>query len=185
LCNIYISSKQYFFSLSAQLFANSEELEEIRTYKKTGATTAEVLIQNADTQAAMYIDGNENAQFISELLEDSQSPLSKLAKEIQDEMCGDMTDEEDMPLDYSCGYVDLSNTVMTSYGRGGWMSAGASYTFFMGFRHAGTGRFFESTHMITIHESVEATVDENYEPNGEMVKYLEFGKIKKLEVDQE
>ena len=164
-------------TLSANVFAG-----ETRTYKKTSATEATVTIQTEETdgtQAASYNDGKENKKFIAELLKDANSPLFKIARQIELENCEATSTSEDPVVD-TCGAVTATEDVLTSFGRGGWQESSAGYTFFLGFTNQGTGRFFGVSHMITIYEEATAQTNEDYEYSGVVVKTYSLGPIKKI-----
>lgn len=166
-------------TLSNNLFADTET----RTYKKISATEATVTIKTEETdgaQAAGYVDAQENERFISELLKDPASPLYKIAKKIENDMCDSESTPDNSWID-GCGEVTITKEVRTSFGRGGWASAGAGYTFFVGFTSDGTGRFFDVSYMVTIGESADAQTDDNGEYNGIVIKSLSLAEVKKLE----
>lgn len=169
-----------FLSLSSFAFA-----DETRTYEKVSEVDALVTIQTEETdgtQAAMYVDGKENDRFVQEMLKDKTSPLSEVKKQIEMEMCQETSTDDRGWID-GCGEVTITEMVRTSFGRGGWMSAGASYTFFMGFTQDGTGRFFDVSHMVTIEEMTEAQVDEQDKYNGFVKKFLSLSSIKETKVN--
>lgn len=156
--------------------------EDKRTFKKLSEKDAEVTIKTEETnstQAAAYVDAKENAQFIKMLLQDKSSDLSKLKTSIELENCQQTSTDENPWID-GCGEVTITPEVATAFGRGGWMSAGASYTFFVGFTNAGTGHFFTATHMVTMSEDAEAQVDGNFEYTGVILKHLTLDAITKL-----
>jgi|GEM_PF-615687 len=165
------------FFLTLPAFATEQ-----RQFQKVDANTAVVKIiteERDSTQVANYIDAQENAQYLLMLLADHQSKLSLLMKQIQQDNCGTTTEAPDGWID-GCGGAEITDFVRTSFGRGGWMEAGAGYTFFVGFRSAGTGRFFESTYMVTFFEHGVADVDQNGEYLGSITKDLTFGTVTKL-----
>ena len=166
-------------SISANIHAN-----ETRTYAKDSGVQATVTIKTEEvdsTQAAAYVDAKENKKFIADLLADPTSQLYKIKKEIELANCEETSTAEESWID-GCGEVTITEEVRTSFGRGGWMSAGAGYTFFVGFTSDGTGRFFNSTYMVTISESVEAqTNNESFDYNGVIIKTLTLDEIRKLE----
>lgn len=156
--------------------------EEKRTFKKLSEKDAEVTIQTEETdstQAAVYVDGQENSTFINMLLKDKSSDLSKLKRSIELENCEETSTDENSWID-GCGEVTITSEVRTSFGRGGWMSAGATYAFFVGFTMDGSGRFFSATHMVTISEEAEAQTDGDFEYNGIVMKHLTLDEIAKL-----
>lgn len=156
--------------------------DETRIYKKVSSTEALVTInteETSGTQAAQYVDAQENEKFISELLKDESSPLAKLVKEIELQNCEATSTSENTWID-GCGEVRITKTLMTSFGRGGWASAGAGYTFFVGFVSDGTGRFFDVSHMVTIYESADAQTNDDYDYSGVVLKTLSLHEIKKL-----
>lgn len=176
--------KSLILGLLVLSLANNTFASETRTYKKVSSTEATVVIKTEETeytQAAGYVDGQENEKFISELLKDSSSPLAKIVKEIELANCEQTSTPENTWID-GCGEVTITKEVRTSFGRGGWASAGAGYTFFVGFTSDGTGRFFDVSHMVTIFESADAqTNEETADYNGEIIKTLQLSDIKKLE----
>ncbi|WII71892.1 hypothetical protein QJS83_15620 [Bdellovibrio sp. 22V] len=160
-------------------FVFSAHADDVRTFSKLGPNTALVKIDTEDkegTQAAMYIDGIENQEFITMMLADPTSSLSILRKQIETENCPDEvpTPEGHIP---GCGEVEFTPIVQTAFGRGGWMEAAATYTFFVGFRFEGTGHYFESTHMVSFSERAEAQVDDNMDYLGVVLKTLNLEKI--------
>ncbi len=165
-------------SLSSNLYAS----EETRAYKKISNTEALVTINTEETdgtQAAAYVDGKENDSFINDLLKDQTSPLAKLVKEIELKNCEATSTPDNTWID-GCGEVRITKLTLTSFGRGGWASAGARYTFFVGFVSDGTGRFFDVSHMVTISETADAQTNEKYDYSGVVLKTLSLLDIKKL-----
>lgn len=159
--------------------------EEVREYKKTSSTEALVTIHTEEqdnTQAAAYVDAQENDKFISDLQKDPQSSLAKLIKEIELRNC-DATSTPDKSWIDGCGEITITKEVKTGFGRGGWASAGASYKFFVGFTSDGSGRFFSVSHMVTISESAEAQVDGDYNYSGVVLKTLTLDNITKIAED--
>ena len=153
---------------------------EKRIYTKLNSREARVVIATSDidlVQAASYVDGYENEKFINDMLNDKNSILFKLKSEIEKESCIGMNKVERE----ECGHVTLTSEVKTSFGRNGWMSAGGSYTFFVGFTFNGTGRFFEATHMVVISETAEAQVKKDGKYSGVITKSLYLVKIKKID----
>ncbi|MDD4976414.1 MAG: hypothetical protein PHY93_18800 [Bacteriovorax sp.] len=159
--------------------------EEIRTFNKLNASQAEVIIQTEETdatQAAMYVDGKENEQFIKMLLQDKTSDLARLKAKIELDNC-DQNSTDENPWITGCGEVTITSEVKTAFGRGGWMSGSANYTFFVGFTEDGSGRFFEATYMVKISEDAEAQVNGDFKYNGIIKKYLSFDKISALPIE--
>jgi len=157
---------------------------EKRTYTKKNSQEASVVIitdEQDSTQAAMYVDGKENARFIDEMLRDSKSKLFKLRQAIELENCGTTSTTPEARRIDGCGEVTITKEIRTSFGRGGWASGGAGYTFFVGFTSEGSGRFFDVSHMAVIFEDVEANTKENGDYAGSVVKTLNLEKIIKLE----
>jgi hypothetical protein len=163
-------------------FLVSAAQAEMREFKKHDANSAEVIITTDEkdyTQAAVYLDGQENAKLLSMVLADPASELSKLKLEIELDNCeaNSTPDDDWVP---QCGQVEFSELVKTSFGRGGWAEGQAGYSFFIGFRMQGTGRFLESLYLVTIVETVVAAQDENYNYQGTITKTLNVGTIQKL-----
>lgn len=149
---------------------------------KTGANSATVRIETEEkdgTQVAAYIDASEMPEFIQIMLNDPTSELSKIKRELEMENCQETSTTPDGYIP-QCGAVEWTDLVQTSFGRGGWMSAGAAYTLFVGFRFDGTGRFFESTHMVVLSESAEAVVDSDMNYTGFITKDLRLEKAERL-----
>jgi hypothetical protein len=168
--------------LLSTLSFNLHAEEETRTFLKLSENEAQVTIKTEETdstQAAVYVDGQENSIFINMLLKDKTSKLSKLKASIEMENCETTSTDENPWID-GCGEVTITSEVRTAFGRGGWMSAGAVYTFFVGFTNAGTGRFFTATHMVNMSEESEAQIDGDYEYNGIVLKHLALDEIIKL-----
>lgn len=176
--------KSLLLGLLVLTLSNAALAGETRTYKKLSSSEATVTIKTEETeytQAAGYVDGQENEKFIADLLKDPSSPLAKVAREIEQENCGETSTADNSWID-GCGEVTITKEVRTSFGRGGWASAGAGYTFFIGFTSDGTGRFFDVSHMVTIFESADAQTDaETFDYNGEIIKSLGLVEIKKLD----
>lgn len=152
------------------------------SYTKMDANSAQVIIATGpegESQAAVLVNGEQNQQFIDELLKDKSSKLAQLKAQIEMENCETTSTDTETYID-GCGEVRITPAVVTSFGRGGWASAGAGYTFFVGFVEAGTGRFFEATYMIKMSESVEAIGGENDEFDGTFLKLLTLDEVKKL-----
>lgn len=87
--------------------------------------------------------------------------LKKLIAEIYKEN-GCTTDGKAIGEDYFCGElneVSEDNTVLWSYGRGGWASAGATRKSFLTFTTAGSGAFTEPVLEITTSVDVDSTSD--------------------------
>ena len=165
-------------SLSTLSFA--EEAKQV--YKQINAEEAEVTVTLTEEdfgQTATYVDGAQNEKFIEQLLKDKNSKLFALKAQIEKENCEENSTDENPWID-GCGQVEVTKEVLTSFGRGGWAGAGAYYTFFLGFRSAGTGRFFETTHMVQIMEDVNAVTKDDGEFAGQFIKTLKLETIKKL-----
>jgi hypothetical protein len=159
--------------------------EELRTYKKDSNLQATITIQTEETdstQAAIYVDEKENKKFIDDLLSDPNSLLAQLKSKIELENCEANSTLENTWID-GCGEVTVTEFVRTSFGRGGWASAGASYTFFVGFTSDGTGRFFDVSHMVTISESADAQTNNDGDYNGIVIKTLTLDSIKSLNTE--
>lgn len=166
-------------------FSSGASAGEVRSFMKVDAERAIVKIQTEDrqaVQAAAYADGAENEQFVRMLLEEPTSRLSLLRKQIEDHNCESEAARLDGWID-DCGIVEWTPAVQTSFARGGWMAAGAQYSFFVGFRHAGTGRMFDVTHMVVLQEDVTADVVEEMSPTGSLTKELSVVKILRLPTD--
>ena len=169
--------------LSYATLSIADESIETRTYKQISETDALVIIKTEEqdgTQAASYVDGAENNRFVKEMLKNKKSPLAELKKKIELEICETTSTEENNWIE-ACGEVTITEMVRTSFGRGGWMSAGASYTFFVGFTHDGTGHFFEVTHMVKIEEMVEAEMDTDMNYKGIINKHLSLSGISEMD----
>jgi hypothetical protein len=171
------------FMLSAFIFniAMADESYKL-TYTKLDADNAQVLIEtgaNGESQAAVLVNGDYNQKFLDEMLKDKNSKLSKLKAQIEIENCEENSTDENPYID-GCGEVQITNSVETSFGRGGWASAGAGYSFFVGFRNSGSGRFFEATYLVNFSEGVEAIGGANDEFDGTFLKTLSLNSIKKL-----
>lgn len=158
--------------------------ETTKKYEQASDISATVTINTEEqdsTQAAMYVDASDNKQFIQEMLKLQGSPLAELKKKIELENCEQTSTPGNDWID-GCGQVVITEEVRTSFGRGGWMSAGAGYTFFVGFMSDGSGRFFEATHMVKIFEDCEAqTKEDTGEYNGVVLKLLSLEGIKELD----
>lgn len=156
--------------------------QESRNYTKISSSEATVTIKTEETdstQGAVYLDGAENERFIQDLLLDNNSELAKLKSKLEMDNCGELS-SKDSPWINGCGEVEITDLVRTSFGRGGWFGGYAGYTFFIGFRNDGTGRYFESSHMVTIFEGTEAQTNENGDYSGVVEKTLSLGQITEL-----
>lgn len=156
---------------------------EKRTYAKMNSSEAQVRIETEErdsVQAAVYADGLENTKFIQDMLNDKKSILYKLKSDIEKENCNKNSTSEKTWID-GCGEVTLTREVRTSFGRGGWMSGGGSYTFFVGFTNDGSGRFFDVSHMVIISESAEAQTKKDGNYSGIIIKSLNLVKIKRID----
>ena len=157
--------------ISSLIFSSLSYAADKREFSKVNADEAAVKITTEDTstpQAAMYVDGVENAQYISMMLADPKSQLAILAAKIAKESC----DPDD-----KCGDVELTNTVMTAFNRGGWQEGHGERTFFVGFRFYGSGLEFTSSHMVTFAEDVVADVDQNDDYVGTIRKTLKLIRV--------
>lgn len=139
-------------------FAGMAQAVESRKIEKIDSEKVQVHIITEEpdgVQAAMYVDGDEIETFIQMLLLDSSSRLAQVRDHLEQEICAPAAVRYGGWIE-DCGAVELTPAVQTSFARAGWMSAGAQYTFFVGFRHAGSGRMFDVSYMVTIREDVEA-----------------------------
>lgn len=156
--------------------------QDSRTYTKVSSSKAIVTINTPDedsVQAAIYLDGAENEKFIQDLLKDKNSELAKLKAKLELENCGEVSTDDNAWID-GCGEVHISDAVNTDFGRSGWMGGFSGYSFFVGFRSDGTGRFLSSNHLVQIFESTEALVDTEGEYTKTVEKTLSLGKIIEL-----
>lgn len=163
------------------LFLTLSAHAEQRVFTKTGPTSASVKItpDNPEyVQAAEYVDAAENDAFLQMMLKDKNSPLANIRKQLELENCEKESSDGEW-ID-GCGQVEFTNYVQTSFGRGGWMSADAAYTFFIGFRHDGTGSYFDASYMVTIIEDVEADKKEDMSYSDTLTKILILKNTTKL-----
>lgn len=173
------------FFLSLILVSSSLLAEEKRSYKKLSPEQAEVVIttqEQESTQASTYVDGAEVGRFLSELFLDEHSRLFELKRQIEWENCHEKSSHESNQIP-GCGSVEWTPWVMTSFGRGGWDISAASYTFFIGFRSEGTGRFFDGSAMVTLTEDVQAQTTPEGQYTGSVLKELELGKITRIPIN--
>lgn len=169
------------FAIFSILFLTLSAQAEQRTFEKTSPASANVKIISDDpdaVQAAQFVDAAENNMFVEIMLKDKNSPLSEIRKKLELENCHE--ESSDGGWIDQCGQVEITDSIQTYFGRGGWMSAGAAYTFFVGFRHDGTGRYFSSAYMVTITEDVEANTNEDMSYNGSLTKSLNLKDAVKL-----
>ncbi len=154
---------------------------DLRSYNYSNSVAKIEIIDGEDSsgQATTLLDGEENQKFIKSLLNDPNSELAKLKSKLELQYCEENSSDDSEWIS-GCGGVELTSLVSTSFNRGGWMGGARGYSFFVGFRHDGSGRFFESEYLVTIVESVEAQVDDNYEYQGKNIKTIELVKIQKL-----
>lgn len=158
---------------------------ETRIFSKVDKERAIVKIhteKQEGIQAAAYVDGAENEKFVKMLLAEPTSRLSQLRKQIEDKNCDFEAARFQGWID-DCGIVEWTPAVQTSFLRGGWMIAGGQYSFFMGFRQAGTGRMFDVTYMVVIQEEVSADVVDEMASTGSLTKELSVVKILHLPID--
>ena len=172
--------------LATLLFAQTAFAEETKKFEMVSDMAALVTIHTDEEaiQAAGWVDGSDNQQFIDELLRMEGSALNKLKKQIELENC-DSNSTPDNSWIEGCGEVTITKEVRTSFGRGGWASAGAGYTFFVGFTSDGTGRFFNSSHMVTILEDIEAQTNEEGDFNGTLFKYVSLSNIQEVRTEDQ
>jgi hypothetical protein len=148
---------------------------EKRTYTQFNSSEARIFIDTgneANIQASTYVDALENHTFIRQLLSDPKSKLYQLKLSIEKENCNQIAE---------CGDVTITTEVRTSFGRGGWDTAGASYIFFVGFTNVGSGKYFDVSRMVTLSETVEAQTNKDGTYKGTIIKTLQLGQIKKID----
>lgn len=148
--------------LGSFVFSSVALAAESRQFTKVDTERAVVKIvtdEGQGVQAAVFVDGEENEKFMKMLLEEPNSRLASLRDELEKENCDPSAQRYDSWIE-DCGSVEFTDPVQTSFARGGWMSAGAQYTYFVGFRHAGTGHIFEATYMVVIQEEVNAEMNQ-------------------------
>lgn len=159
---------------------------EQRTYIKYNSSEARVIIktdgQNA-IEASTYVDAQENEKFIQDLLNDKNSKLNELKVAIENENCQQFSSHTKSQI-IGCGEVTITKEVRTSYGKGGWDMAGSSYSFFVGFTNEGSGRYFDTSYMVTISEVVEAQTNKDGTYAGTVIKTLNLGPIKRIDIGQ-
>ena len=175
--------KQLFSTFLLVSLMGSIQAAETRAYTKINSSEATVVIateERSSTQAAIYVDGKENERFIQEMFKDSKSKLFQIRQAIEKENCNKNSTPDKTWID-GCGEVTLTKEVRTAFGRGGWASGAAGYTFFIGFTSEGSGRFFDVSHMAIISEDVEAQTTSTGDYAGKVVKKLSMGKIIKLD----
>lgn len=151
---------------------------DLRIYKRIDSFQSQVFITpeyQSEIQASSYTDGKENKRFIDDLFRDDSSLLFKLKQQIKSTNCPEIAGADD------CGEVEATDLVMTSFARGGWDICGAVYSFFLGFRHSGSGRFFTVSYLISVSEEVEAQTDASGEFTGTLIKTLNLGHITPIE----
>lgn len=156
---------------------------EKRTYTKINSSEAQVKIETEQkdfTQVENYLDGLENTKFIQDMLNDKKSILFKLISEIEIENCHQPVIANKL-LTGDCGEVTLTKEVRTSFGVSNDMSGGGTYTFFVGFTNAGSGKYFDVSHMVTISERAEAQTLKDGRYSGVVLKSLYLVKIKSIE----
>ncbi|MCB0348739.1 MAG: hypothetical protein KDD37_07880, partial [Bdellovibrionales bacterium] len=150
--------------------------DQVGPLTKVSANSASVSIQTEDaesTQAAYYVNGAEINAMIDMMLSDPTSELSKLKTKILTENCDDLED-----LDVCGEFIVSKDRTMTSFGRGGWMDAGATYSVFVGFLASGTGHFLELSHIVMINESAEADLkDDGFTYAGTVTKKIALQRI--------
>lgn len=175
--------KKALLVLTGLILSLSAHAEEKRTFKKIDANTATVTIDTGDaaggTQAAGYVDAQENKQYIEMMLNDPTSKIGAIKYQMEQDTCQAHSTPDNSWI-AGCGEVHITDAVLTSFGRGGWMGAGGGYTFFLGFLDDGTGHFFSSYYSVWIEEGVEAQTDDKGEFTGVLVKTLSLKDVVKL-----
>lgn len=163
------------------MFLNFLAHAEQRSFIKSSPDLAVVQIgtdsAQQGVQAAQFVDGMENKQYIQMMLADKASQLARIRSQLELDSCG--KESKNGEWIKSCGQVEVTDFVRTSFGRLGWGMAGASYTFFIGFRMDGSGQYFSSHYMVTVNETVEANTN-NGKYSGSLNKNLGLENISKL-----
>ena len=121
-------------------------------------------IQNADAgQAIAYIDESRLPRLFDRLAVESGAMKTAIEKIYAMNGCdpdGSVTGEDT----FACGQLNdfsAANTVLWTYGRGGWMSGDATYRTFITFTTAGTGHFTQMSLIVESSISVEAVNSED------------------------
>lgn len=159
------------------------QAKESRSFERVAAERAIVSVMVEDAQSVQahdYVDGNENEKFLKVLLDDPRSRLTDLRKTLENENC-EPSDQRSEGWVEDCGGIEFSVGAQTAFGRAGWFAAGAQYTYFVGFRHVGSGQFLNSTYMIVLHEDVEVEMPEGQATGpAKVVKALSLGRILRI-----
>jgi len=156
---------------------------EKRTYTKINSSEAQVKIETEQkdfTQVENFLDGRENGKFIQDMLKDKKSILHKIISDIEIDNCQQPI-IANKSVTEDCGEVTLTKEVRTSFGISNGMSGGGTYTFFVGFTNAGSGRYFDVSHMVTISERAEAQTSKDGRYSGVVLKSLYLVKVKSIE----
>lgn len=121
-------------------------------------------IQNADAgQAITYIDESRLPHLferVAAVAGDLKTAIEKVYWMNGCDPDGSIAGEET----FECGQLNpfgAANTVLWTFGRGGWMSGDASYRTFMTFTTAGTGHFTQMAMIVESTISVEAVNSED------------------------
>lgn len=166
--------------LAQEIHAASEK----RTVTKLNSSTVRVEIvtkERDSTQASNYVDAKENSMFLNAMKRDRTSTLAKLKAKIEMDFCNQNSRPGTDWID-GCGEVTFTKEVRTSFAKEGWMSGIATYSFFVGFTSDGSGRHFDATHLATFTERVDAQTKNSGDYSGVILKTLEMGKIKEIEM---
>lgn len=139
---------------------------------KIDADSAKMTVTAGDQdsdQAAAYLDNSGLKEYIEMMRNDPNSRLAKEIAKIEKENCDETAKN---PGDFigNCGRIELSDSVETSFSRGGWMEGDMSRSFFVGFRQLGTGHFLEMSSIVTVNMAAVSSRDENQNFTGTIVK---------------
>nr|BFD58457.1 hypothetical protein CKG001_05640 [Bdellovibrio sp. CKG001] len=156
---------------------------ESRTMERISAERAVISFMVEDSQSVQahdYVDGSDNERFLKMILDDPDSRLTELRKTIENENCKDSDQRSDGWVE-DCGGIEITHGAQTAFGRAGWFAAGAQYTYFVGFRHVGSGDFLTTSYMIVVHEDVDVEVSERVAGvSAKVVKTLSLGRIVRI-----
>lgn len=133
-------------------------------------------VTTSEGQAASFVDQEKVMLYAERLLADPRYQALAAARYAESGCDADGTNQNDPNTpdddewaDSPCGsYLsDISdgNTVLWSFGRGGWASAGAEYRTFVTFMEAGTGRFTSVAFAVHSNISVESDTWDGGETN--------------------
>ncbi|MGE4133644.1 MAG: hypothetical protein AB7F86_18550 [Bdellovibrionales bacterium] len=169
----------------AQIYSEEEIVKELPS-TEYGVFRFEVTTKDEGSIQAANLTRPNLSAIYERLLQTNGALKTQVEKIYEANDCtpdGKYKDGDDM----FCGSVstlDEGNTVLWSYGRGGWASAGAMFKSFLTFTGAGTGRYTDAVLEVTTSVSVEAHQLEEGKPAVFDV-VIDMSKFKEIEQEFE